>query len=123
MPARKTALTDEFLEEEITLRGTKYRFRELTGAQYEEFVKLAEGPDGTSDLSAVLKMMIPESLQEPHLTADQIMAKPLPVYNALAGVVNRMHFRNEQPEVKEEDAKAEEGGETQAGNDSEPQTS
>lgn len=120
MPARKTALNEEFYEETVTLRGTTYRFRELTGAQYEDFVKICEGPDGTSDLGAVLKLMIPASMLEPKLTADQIMAKPLPIYNALAGVVNRMHFRTEPVEGEPE---ATEGGETKPGNDSEPQTS
>lgn len=120
MSSRKTALNEEFYEETIKLRGTEYRFRELTGAQYEDFVKLCEGPDGTSDLSAVLKLMIPASLVDPKLTADQILAKPLPVYNALAGVVNRIHFR---PEPEEGEPKADEGGEEKPGNDSEPQTS
>lgn len=120
MPSRKTALNDEFYTETITLRGVEYTFRELTGAQYEDFVKTCEGPDGTSDLVAVLKMMLPASLQSPRLTAEQILAKPLPVYNALVGVVNRMHFRNE---TGEGEPKADEGGEEKPGNDSEPQTS
>lgn len=120
MPSRKTDLSDEFLTETIKLRGVEYTFRELTGAQYEEFVKTCEGPDGTSDLSAVLKLMIPASLQDPKLTSAQILAKPLPVYNALASAVNRMHFRNE---ADEGEPKAEEGAEEKPGNDSEPQTS
>jgi hypothetical protein len=118
--SRKSSLTEDFLEETITLRGTTYTFRELTGAQYEEFVKLCEGPDGSSDLSAVLKLMIPASMTEPKLTIDQIVAKPLPVYNALAGIVNRLHFRSEQDEGRKA---PEEGDEEKPGNDSEPQTS
>jgi hypothetical protein len=121
--ARKTALNEEFLEETVRLRGVDYHFRELTGAQYEEFVKLCEGPDGSSDLSAVLKLMIPASLQDPKLTTEQILAKPLPVYNALAGVVNRMHFRSEEAEGEPKAEQGDEEGEPKPGNDSEPQTS
>src|SRR4051812_19803160 len=95
MSRTKTELDDELRTESLTLRGTKYTFRELSGEQYEEYIKMAAGPDGEADLSTVLKLMAPDSLVTPKLTAKQIYAKPMPVFNALIGLVNRMHFRSE----------------------------
>lgn len=118
MPSRtKTAVNEEFLEDSVTLRGVTYRFRELSGERYEEMLKEAEGPDGTADLSTVLRLMIPESLIDPKLTTEQIYRKPLPVLTAIQNHVNRMHFRSEPEETP-----GDEDGEPQ-GNDSEGETS
>jgi len=95
----KTDLDSEFRTTSLTLRGTTYTFRELSGEQYEEFIKMAAGPDGDADLSVVLKLMAPEALISPKLTAKEIYAKPMPVFNAIIGQVNTMHFRSE-PEDK-----------------------
>jgi hypothetical protein len=116
----KTALSDEFLEESITLRGTKYVFREISAEQYETALKMAEGPDGTTDLSTVLRLMIPDSLVEPKLTAEQLYKKPLPVVTAIQNLVNRMHFRNEPDEAEGD---TDDGEEKAPGNESEAQTS
>lgn len=119
----KSRLDEEFLTESITLRGTTYEFRELSGEKYEDFVKMAEGQDGTADLATVLRLMIPESLVSPKLTAEQLYAKPMPVLSALQGLVNRMHFTP----AKDEKADAKNGTsdevEDSPGNDSEPSTS
>lgn len=114
----KTELDEEFREESVTLRGTKYVFREISGAQYEECVKLAEGPDGSADLSTVLRLMLPLSLVSPDLSAEKIYAKPLPVLTAIQNLVNRMHFRPEPDETPEEVE-----GEEEAKNELEPSTS
>ncbi len=111
-----SAISDEFLEATITLRGTTYRFRELSAAQYEDILKLSEGPDGTADLGTVLRLMIPEALVDPHLTAEQLYKKPLPVITAIQGVVNKMHFRDEPVEEIPD-------GEDEPGNESEAETS
>jgi len=114
----KDAFSGEFLTEEVTIRGVTYKFRELTGAQYEECLKLAEGPDGDANLSTVLRLMIPLSLVDPKLSAEQIYEKPLPVVSAIQNVVNQMHFKTE-PVKKAED----EGDGVEPKNDSEPQSS
>lgn len=122
MPSKKseTTLSDEFLTESITLRGTTYTFKELSGSKYEEMLKLAEGPDGTADLATVLRLMIPESLVSPALTAEKIYAKPLPVVTAIQNLVNKMHFRAETADPESSD----EAGEEEAPkNESEPETS
>ena len=115
----KTALSEDFLEEEVTLRGVTYKFRELSGSTYEDIIKEAEGPDGTADLATVLKLMIPEALVSPKLTTEQIFSKPLPVVTAIQNVVNRMNFRSEETAAPEEGEDAED----EAKNGSEPQTS
>lgn len=117
----KSQLSEEFLEETAVIRGVTYRFRELDGEKYEEFLKLSEGPDGDANLSTVLRLMIPESMIEPKLTVEQIYRKPLPVLTAIQTIVNRMHFRTEPTEApKEEPA---EDDEEKAPNELEPQTS
>ena len=113
----KAAISDEFLEEQITLRGTTYTFKELSAEQYEDILKLSEGPDGSADLATVLRLMIPESLVSPKLSAEQLYKKPLPVITAIQATVNRMHFRDEPVETP-----ADEDGET-PGNESEAETS
>lgn len=109
-------MTEEFLEDSVTLRGTTYKFRELSGERYEELLKEAEGPDGTADLSTVLRLMIPESLIDPKLTTEQIYRKPLPVVTAIQNHVNRLHFRTEPEETTTEEGEA-------PGNESEAETS
>lgn len=114
-----TALDDEFRTETITLRGQAYTFREISGADYEECVKLAEGPDGSADLATVLRLMIPRSLVSPKWDAEKLYAKPLPVLTAIQNLVNKMHFRAEEDQTPAEP----EGGEDEAKNESEPLTS
>jgi hypothetical protein len=61
--------------------------------------------------------MIPESLISPKWDAAKIYDRPLPVVTALQNLVNRMHFRTEEPDkVEAEDEEAPK-------NESEPQTS
>lgn len=119
--SKDNTLTDEFRTETISLRGQTYTFRELTGTQYEECVKLAEGPDGTADLSTVLRLMIPLSLTSPKWDAERLYNKPLPVLTAIQNLVNKMHFRAEvaddEPKTDGDDA------EETAKNASEPSTS
>lgn len=113
---KSTELTEEFLEEKVVLRGTTYTFREITGEQYEEVLKMAEGPDGNADLSTVLRLMIPLSMIEPKISAEALYRKPLPVVTAIQGVVNRMHFRTEPTAAPVEEGES-------PGNDSEAPTS
>jgi len=116
--ARQTALTTLFQEESITLRGIDFKFREITGTQYEECIREAEGPDGSADLSTVLRLMIPLSLLEPKWDVEKIYELPLPMVTAIQGVVNRLHFKNEPTKSADPEKESDE-----AKNDSEPQTS
>ena len=124
MAPRKSTLTEDFYEETVTLRGTKYTFREISADKYEELLKTAEGEDGTADLSLVLRLMIPESLIEPKLTTEQIYKKPLPVVTAIQNTVNRLHFTTEPTEPTKDGKDGTDGEEgTESPNESEAETS
>jgi len=123
MSAAASALDDEFLTESITLRGQTYVFREISGATYEECVKLAENEDGTADLATVLRLMIPQSLVSPKWDAEKIYSKPLPVLTAIQNLVNKMHFRAEPDQTDESKDQENSEEESEAKNASEPQTS
>lgn len=87
-----TKLTEEFETKVINIRGTEYRFRELTASEYNSIIKLASGPDDNAELNTVLQLMAIRSLVEPKMTATDLDAKPYPVYAKLLQTVNTMHF-------------------------------
>lgn len=87
-----TRLTEEFQTETITVRGTTYKFKELSAADYEKIIKLAAGPDDNAELNTVLRLMAVESIVEPKLTTKELESKPYPVYAKLLATVNIMHF-------------------------------
>lgn len=93
-----TKLTDEFRTSEIVVRGTTYKLRELSAAEYDDILKLATGADESADLSAVLKLMALKSIVEPKITAEELAAKPYTVYAKLLGAVNRLHFSADEDE-------------------------
>lgn len=86
------AITDEFREVTLDIRGVKYQLKELSASAYDDIVKVAAGPDDSADMNTVLKMMLAKSLIDPHLDSAQLGAKPFPVLNRLLQEVNRMHF-------------------------------
>lgn len=88
----KNDVTDEFRTREVTIRGKVYKFRELSASDYDEIVKIASGPEDQAELATVLKMMAVKSIIEPAMTADEMSAKPYPVYNKMLQTVNEMHF-------------------------------
>jgi len=114
--ARTTTLAPDFLEEEVTVRGTTYRLRELSIGDYDELVKKAThsitnpitGDDQeTVDNSLLLKLMVIRCSVEPKLTAESLSAMPMRVVLKLNQTVNRMHYGDE-PESKP-DAAPDEG--------------
>lgn len=97
----KNSVTDEFRTEEIKIRGVTYKFRELSASEYDDILKIAAGPEDQAELATVLKMMTVKCITEPQLSADDLAAKPYPVYNKILQTVNRMHF---SVDATEEDA-------------------
>lgn len=87
-----TKLTEEFETREVIIRGTTYRFRELTAAEYDSIIKLAAGPDDNAELNTVLRLMAVKSIIDPKLTSADLEAKAYPVYAKLLQTVNAMHF-------------------------------
>ena len=88
----KTDLTEEFETKTIDIRGTTYRFRELSASEYDKIIKLASGPDDNAELNLVLKLMATQSIIDPKMTAAELDAKPYPIYAKLLQTVNLMHF-------------------------------
>lgn len=93
-------ITDEFRTEEVVIRGTTYKLRELSANEYDQIMKIAtpEGED-QADLATVLKMMASKSLIEP--AGTDIGAKPYPVYSRLLQAVNKLHFAGDVDEVSD----------------------
>lgn len=94
--ASKEVTAGEFRTEEVTIRGTTYKFRELSANEYDAILKIASGPDDNADLAAVLKMMAVKSLVEPTLTGTELGEKPYPVYSKILQAVNKLHFGNDE---------------------------
>lgn len=122
MPARSAAITPDFLEEEVTVRGMTFRLRELSIGDYDELVKkatkkesdpLTGREDEVVDNTLLLKLMVMRCSVEPKLTAESLSNLPMRVVLKLNQTVNRMHYGDE-PET-EKKADEEEG--TAKGND------
>lgn len=94
--ASKEATAGEFRTEEVTIRGTTYKFRELSANEYDAILKIASGPDDNADLATVLKMMAVKSLVEPAATAAELGEKPYPVYSKILQSVNKLHFGTDE---------------------------
>lgn len=91
-------VSDEFRVEEVTIRGTTYKMRELSANEYDEILKIATPPDeDQADLATVLKMMASKSLVEP--AGLDLGSKPYPVYSKILQTVNKLHFSDEKEEA------------------------
>jgi hypothetical protein len=117
--AASTALTPNFLEEEVTVRGVSYHLRELSIGDYDELVKKAtskvQNPITgeeveTIDNSLLLKLMVLKCSFDPKLTPESLAGLPMRVVLKLNQTVNRMHYGDEPAEEK----KAVEEGEPEA---------
>lgn len=102
------ALTPDFLEEEVNIRGTVYRLRELSIGEYDDLVTKATkkttnpitGEDVESiDNAVLLKMMVLKCSIDPKLSAETLSGLPMRVVLKLNQTVNRMHYGDE-PEGK-----------------------
>jgi len=111
------ALTSDFLEETLTVRGVTYRLRELSIGEYDDLVKKATitrtnalGEESeTIDNSVLLKMMVNKCLVDPKLTPEQQSRLPMRVMLKLNTTVNRMHYGDEPEEKTPEPADDAEG--------------
>ena len=112
MPRAATALTPEFNEEVITLRGVEYRLRELSIGEYDGLVELATtkqtspitGRDEEEvDNTALLKFMVLKCVIDPKLSAEKLAGLPMRAVLKLNQAVNRMHYGDEPEEAKKKD--------------------
>lgn len=118
MPRNAASLSPDFLEEEVTVRGTTYRLRELSIGDYDELVRKATtsqtnpltGEETESiDNTLLLKLMVIKCSVEPKLTAEALSSTPMRVVLKLNQTVNRMHYGDEPETVKKSDDGVEEG--------------
>lgn len=111
MSSRTRALIPDFLEEEVVIRGTTFRLRELSIGDYDDLVKKATtskanpltGEDEERvDNSLLLKLMVMKACVEPRLTPEVMAALPMRVTLKLNQTVNRMHYGDEPASEKKE---------------------
>lgn len=122
MTRAASSLTPAFLEEEVVVRGTTFKLRELSIGDYDELVKKAtskvQNPITgeeveTIDNSLLLKLMVLKCSFDPKLTPESLAGLPMRVVLKLNQTVNRMHYGDEPAEEK----KAVEEGEPAKGED------
>lgn len=77
-----------FEEKTITVKGQKFRFRELSVAENDECADSAKNPDGTINGRTMMRMMIIKSSLEPKLDSDMIGNLPnrayIKIYDAVS---------------------------------------
>ena len=121
MPRAAHALTPDFSEETVVIRGVSYRLRELSIGDYEDLVKKAtttkSNPmtgeeDEQVDNALLLKLMVIRCSVAPKLTAETLSNLPMRVVLKLNQTVNKMHYGDEpeskpteDEEVSEEESK------------------
>ncbi len=112
MPA---SLMPQPLEEEVSVRGTTFKLRELSIGEYDDIVRKATTKQTnalgeeteTIDNALLLKMMVLRSSVDPKLTPETLAALPMRVVVKLNSTVNRMHYGDEPEEVTKPDAESE----------------
>jgi hypothetical protein len=121
--SRHASLTPDFLEEEVIVRGSTFRLRELSIGDYDDLVKKATTKQSnpitgeeteTIDNSVLLKMMVLKCSVAPKLNAESLANLPMRVVLKLNQTVNRMHYGDEPETEKKADDEPEE--ETAKGN-------
>ena len=109
MTRAASSLTPAFLEEEVIVRGTTFKLRELSIGDYDELVKKAtskvQNPLSgeeveTIDNSLLLKLMVLKCSFDPKLTPENLAGLPMRVVLKLNQTVNRMHYGDEPAEEK-----------------------
>ena len=123
MSRAASTITPNFLEEEVTVRGSTFHLRELSIGDYDELVKKATKSvtnpmtgeeDESIDNALLLKLMVLRCSFDPKLTPEVLAGLPMRVVLKLNQTVNRMHYGDE-PETKA--SSAEEGEEPAKGED------
>ena len=115
--SRTASLTPDFLEEEVIVRGSSFRLRELSIGDYDDLVKKATQKQTnqisgeeieTIDNSLLLKLMVLKCSVAPKLTPESLAALPMRVVLKLNQTVNRMHYGDEPESEKKADDSTEE---------------
>jgi len=85
---------------EVEAGGTTYTLRELTAGEYDECLTLATAEDGNVDMVLMVKLMLTKSIDG--LSDQQLMTLPYKISRALKREVSRLHWAEDQEEVKDE---------------------
>ena len=80
-----------FEEKTVTIKGKKFRFRELSVAENDECADSAKNPDGTINGRTMMRMMIMKSSLEPKLDSDIIAELPNRMYIRIYDVVSALN--------------------------------
>jgi hypothetical protein len=122
--AANRSLTPDFVEEEVVIRGSVFRLRELSIGEYDDLVRksttkqtnpMTGEESEVIDNSLLLKLMVIKCSVEPKLTAEVLANLPMRVVLKLNQTVNRMHYGDEPESEKKADETSEE--EPAKGND------
>lgn len=116
-----SALSPDFIETKVNIRGTTYTIRELSIGEYDELVRKATktqpnalGEDvETIDNTLLLKLMVLKSVVTPRLNPEALSNLPMRVVLKLNQTVNQLHYGDE-PETEAPDESEEESGEGNA---------
>jgi hypothetical protein len=104
---------NEYLTEEITLRGVNYKFRELSVGKYDELVKLATSKNDLGeelvDNALLVRLMVLESCIAPKLTADKLNKLGLRIGRRLNTVVQTLNWGSEPDGDEEKESDIQEG--------------
>jgi len=107
--ASSNTLSPNFLEEEVTVRGSTFHLRELSIGDYDELVKKATQKTTnpvtgeeveTIDNGLLLKLMVLRCSFDPKLTPEALSNLPMRVVLKLNQTVNKMHYGDEPAEEK-----------------------
>ena len=110
-----SALSPDFIETKVNIRGTTYTIRELSIGEYDELVRKATktqpnalGEDvETIDNTLLLKLMVLKSVVTPRLNPETMSNLPMRVVLKLNQTVNQLHYgdepESEAPEESEEE--------------------
>jgi hypothetical protein len=123
MTSKVQPLIPDFLEDEVTVRGVTYRFRELSISDYDDLVARATTPQPNQfgvvedmvNNTLLLKLMVIKCSTTPKLTAEVLASMPMRAALTLNRLVNRMHYGDEPEPEKKDEADEEEDG--KKGND------
>jgi hypothetical protein len=116
-------LTEVPAEKAINLRGTVYRFRELSIREYDDLVKkattmkpnLMTGQEEEDvDSTLLLRFMVLKACIQPKLTQSALDELPMPVVLKLNQTVNLMHYGDE-PELPVDEDEEGDSSEGEAG--------
>jgi hypothetical protein len=87
-PTEAERMSLPFEERTVTIKGQKFRFRELSVEENDRAADSAKNPDGTVNGRTMMRLMILASLIEPKLSAQELAKLPqrayIRIYDAVA---------------------------------------